>query len=104
MYKRQILDEAALENALREKKILGAGLDVYETEVPEPNPGPRPGLFDLENVVMTPHIGSAARETRDEMALRAVHNIERFLDGKRPFDVLNPEVYGEAANNDEVIG
>ena len=99
-----ILDEEALENALREKKILGAGLDVYETEVPEPNPGPRPGLFDLENVVMTPHIGSAARETRDEMALRAVHNIERFLDGKRPFDVLNPEVYGEAANNDEVIG
>ena len=61
-------------------------------------------MFDLENVVMTPHIGSAARETRDEMALRAVHNIERFLDGKRPFDVLNPEVYGEAANNDEVIG
>ena len=53
---------------------------------------------------MTPHIGSAARETRDEMALRAVHNIERFLDGKRPFDILNPEVYGEAANNDEVIG
>tara|TARA_Y100000590_G_scaffold470400_1_gene664568 strand:- start:33383 stop:34405 length:1023 start_codon:yes stop_codon:yes gene_type:complete len=99
-----ILDEAALENALREKKILGAGLDVYEVEVPEDNPGPRPGLFELENVVMTPHIGSAARETRDEMALRAVHNIERFLEGKRPFDVLNPEVYGEAKNNDEVIG
>ena len=97
-------DEEALENALREKKILGAGLDVYEVEVPEENPGPRPGLFNLENVVMTPHIGSAARETRDEMAMRAVHNIERFLDGKRPFDVLNPEVYGEAASNDEVIG
>jgi hypothetical protein len=38
------------------------------------------------------------------MALRAVHNIERFLKGKRPFDVLNPEVYGEASKNDEVIG
>ena len=99
-----ILDEEALENALRDKKILGAGLDVYEVEVPEAKPGPRKGLFDLENVVMTPHIGSAARETRDEMAMRAVHNIERFLDGKRPFDVLNPEVYGEAASNDEVIG
>jgi glyoxylate reductase len=99
-----ILDEEALENALRSGQILGAGLDVYEIEVPEPNPGPRKGLYELENVVMTPHIGSAARETRDEMALRAVHNIERFLEGKRPFDVLNPEVYGEAASNDEVIG
>jgi hypothetical protein len=38
------------------------------------------------------------------MALRAVENIERFLAGKRPFDVLNPEVYGEAARNREVIG
>ena len=99
-----IIDEEALENALREKIILGAGLDVFHREVPESDPGPRKGLFDLENVVMTPHIGSAARETRDEMALRAVHNIERFLQGKRPFDVLNPEVYGEASKNDEVIG
>lgn len=99
-----IIDEEALENALRKKIILGAGLDVFHREVPESDPGPRKGLFDLENVVMTPHIGSAARETRDEMALRAVHNIERFLQGKRPFDVLNPEVYGEASKNDEVIG
>jgi hypothetical protein len=38
------------------------------------------------------------------MALRTVSNIERFLAGKRPFDVLNPEVYGEAARNEEVIG
>ncbi|MBK5267132.1 MAG: hypothetical protein JJE47_06810 [Acidimicrobiia bacterium] len=72
--------------------------------MPEPNPGPRPGLYDLPNVVLTPHIGSAARETRDEMALRTVHNIERFLQGKRPFDILNPEVYGEAARQDEAIG
>lgn len=99
-----VLDEAALEAALREGRIRGAGLDVYETEVPEPNPGPRPGLYELPNVVLTPHIGSAARETRDEMAMRTVNNIERFLNGQRPFDVLNPEVYGEAARHEEAIG
>jgi len=53
---------------------------------------------------LTPHMGSTAREPRDEMASRVVQNIERFLAGKRPFDVLNPEVYGEAARNVEVIG
>lgn len=72
--------------------------------MPKANPGPRKGLYGLPNVILTPHMGSAARETRDEMALRTVANIERFLEGKRPFDVLNPEVYGEAARNDEVIG
>jgi lactate dehydrogenase-like 2-hydroxyacid dehydrogenase len=99
-----ILDEVALEKALREGRIRGAGLDVYKTEVPEPNPGPIPGLLELPNVVLTPHIGSAARETREEMAMRTVNNIERFLEGKRPFDVLNPEVYGDAARSEEAIG
>ena len=99
-----VLDEEALEAALREGRIRGAGLDVFENEHHEPGRGPRKGLWQLPNVVLTPHMGSAARETRDEMALRTVENIERFLAGKRPFDVLNPEVYGEAARNDEVIG
>ena len=99
-----VIDEAALESALREGRIRGAGMDVYETEVPEPNPGPRKGLRDLPNVVFTPHIGSGARETREDMALRAVLNIERFLDGKRPYPVLNPEVYGDAPIQDERIG
>lgn len=99
-----VLDEVALEKALRENRIRGAGLDVYQTEVPEPNPGPISGLKDLPNVILTPHMGSAARETREEMAIRTVQNIERFLDGKRPFDILNPEVYGEAARKDERIG
>lgn len=99
-----ILDEAALLRALQDGRIFGAGLDVYTTEVPEENPGPLAGFYDLPNVVLTPHMGSAARETRDEMALRTVNNIERFLNGKRPFDILNPEVYGDAARDDEVIG
>jgi glyoxylate reductase/gluconate 2-dehydrogenase len=99
-----VLDEAALEKALQEGRIRGAGLDVYETEVPEPNPGPREGLKKLPNVVLTPHIGSAGRETREEMALRTVRNIERFLAGERPYPVFNPEVYGEAAYDDGRIG
>lgn len=99
-----ILDEKALETALVEKRLRGAGLDVYETEVPEENPGPREGLKNLPNVVFTPHIGSAARETRDEMALYATNNIARFLAGQRPLIVLNPEVYGEAPRQDERIG
>ena len=99
-----VLDEAALEKALREKHIRGAALDVYLTEVPEPNAGPIEGLKDLPNVILTPHMGSAARETREEMALYAVRNIELFLTGKRPFNVFNPEVYGEAAQEDERIG
>ncbi len=99
-----VLDEVALEKALREKRIRGAALDVYQTEVPEPNPGPIEGLKTLPNVILTPHMGSAARETREEMALRTVQNIKRFLAGERPFDVFNPEVYGEAMIKDDRIG
>jgi glyoxylate reductase len=99
-----VLDEVALEKALREKRIRGAGLDVYMTEVPEDNPGPIAGLKSLPNVILTPHMGSAARETREVMAIKTVNNIKRFLDGKRPFNVFNPEVYGEAKIKDERIG
>lgn len=99
-----VLDEQALEDALREGRIRGAGLDVYRTEPPNPDHGPSAGLMSLPNVVLTPHMGSAARQTREEMARRTVVNIERFLAGERPFDVLNPEVYGEAPRDREVIG
>lgn len=98
-----VIDEVALGTALREGRIRGAGLDVYQNEVPEPNPGPHESLLGLPNVVFTPHIGSGGRETREEMALRTVRNIELFLAGERPFNVLNPEVYGEAAVEDERI-
>lgn len=100
-----VIDEGALTQALLEGRIRGAGLDVYENEIPDVDvPGPSEILKSLPNVVLTPHIGTAARETREEMALRTVENIERFLDGKRPLDILNPEVYGEAATRDERIG
>ncbi len=99
-----VVDEAALEQALRQGRLAGAGLDVFEHEVPEPGAGPHPGLFDLPNVVLTPHMGSAAVETRSEMANRAVDNIEAFLRGERPPDLLNPEVYGGQAVPNERIG
>jgi glyoxylate reductase len=90
-----VVDERALAKALREGWIRGAGLDVYEREFPHPDPGPFSGLLDLPNVVLTPHIGSAARETREAMALRTVDNIEAMIEGRRPPDLLNPEVLGE---------
>lgn len=100
-----VVDEAALEQALVDGRIRGAGLDVYHREIPEADvPGPTDRMMSLPNVVLTPHIGTAARETREEMALRTVENIERFLDGLRPLDVANPEIYGEESIESEVIG
>jgi glyoxylate reductase len=99
-----VLDEAALERALRQRWIRGAGLDVFEREVPDGQPGPRAGLLELDNVVVTPHMGSAARETREEMAQLTVDNIAAFLAGERPPDVLNPEVYGLPPRPRDVIG
>jgi glyoxylate reductase len=90
-----VVDEKALARALREGWIAGAGLDVFEREFPNPDPGPYAGLLELPNVVVTPHIGSAARETREAMALRTVENLEAMIQGRRPPDLLNPEVLGE---------
>jgi glyoxylate reductase len=90
-----VVDEKALAKALKEGWIRGAGLDVYEREFPNPDPGPFAGLLELPNVVVTPHIGSAARETREAMALRTVENLEAMIQGRRPPDLLNPEVFGE---------
>ncbi len=90
-----VLDEQALARALAEGRLRGAGLDVYAREFPYPDPGPIPALLALPNVVCLPHIGSAARETRDEMAMRTVDNIEALIQGRRPPDLLNPEVFGE---------
>ncbi|MFT7474650.1 MAG: glyoxylate reductase [Verrucomicrobiales bacterium] len=100
-----VIDEDALEDALVEGRIRGAGLDVYHREIPEvDDPGPSERFKSLPNVVLTPHIGTAALETREEMAMRNVDNIERFLNGVRPHNVKNPEVYGEEPIESDVIG
>jgi glyoxylate reductase len=71
-----VVDEAALAWALRERLLAGAGLDVYERE-----PVVHPELLPLENVVLSPHLGSATRETRLAMAELAVRNVVAVLEG-----------------------
>jgi glyoxylate reductase len=81
-----VVDEAALVAALESKKIAGAALDVYEREPQISDRLRRP------NVVLTPHMGSASVETRTKMAMMAVENAIAFFDGRRPPNILNPEV------------
>src|SRR6202171_2496318 len=81
-----VVDEAALVAALEERKIAGAGLDVYENE-----PFIHPGL-KRANVVLAPHIASASLETRTKMAGIAAENVLSLFAGKRPPNILNPEV------------
>ena len=83
-----VVDEAALVEALQAKRIAGAGLDVFEEE-----PKIHPGLLSLENVVLTPHIGSASRATRLRMAMRAAENCVAALQGQRPPNLVNPEAW-----------
>jgi gluconate 2-dehydrogenase len=82
----QVLDEAALIDALREGRILGAGLDVFERE-PLPSSSP---LLALPNVVIVPHIGSATAQTREAMARRAALNLLDALEGRFSATCVNP--------------
>jgi glyoxylate reductase len=91
----RIVDEGALVEALRAGAIAGAGLDVYRQEPPVGEPAPSPELFGFPNVILTPHIGSATHEARDAMALAVVENLRAMVEGRRPPNVVNPEVYGE---------
>jgi glyoxylate reductase len=81
-----VVDEKALVQALSTGKIWGAGLDVFERE-----PELEPGLAELDNVVIAPHLGSATLETRTKMGLMAVQNILAALDGKVLPNCLNPK-------------
>ena len=80
-----VVDEAALVDALRDGVIAGAGLDVYERE-----PSVHPGLLELENVVLLPHLGSATVETRTAMAVLAARNVVAVLSGDDPLTPVAP--------------
>jgi phosphoglycerate dehydrogenase-like enzyme len=87
-----VIDEESLYEALRDKKIAGAGLDVFEPEPPLPtNP-----LLTLDNVVLTAHTAGVDTQSRDEMALLAAQCIARLSQGEWPADcIVNPEVRGK---------
>ncbi|HIH98003.1 MAG TPA: D-glycerate dehydrogenase [Thermoplasmata archaeon] len=90
-----IIDEKVLAIALRERWIRGAGIDVYENE-----PAIEPELLKLDNVVLLPHLGSATEETRTRMGLIAAKDLVATLEGKKPANCLNPEVFEKQRNED----
>jgi gluconate 2-dehydrogenase len=83
-----IVDDAALAQALKEKKIFAAGLDVFEGE-----PKVHPELLKLSNVVLAPHIASATEKTRRAMVDLAVENLRAALDGRKPPSLINAEAF-----------
>ena len=83
-----IVDDEALISALRQRRLSGAGLDVFEGE-----PKLNPGFLDLDNVALTPHIGSSSRATRMAMAMTAADNLIAALAGQRPPNLLNPDAW-----------
>jgi lactate dehydrogenase-like 2-hydroxyacid dehydrogenase len=83
-----VVDEKALVAALRKNQIAGAALDVFENE-----PEMAPGLAELDNVVVVPHIASASRDTRNRMATKCAENAVALLKRKKAPNCVNPEVY-----------
>jgi D-3-phosphoglycerate dehydrogenase len=91
-----VVDEAALIDALHEKRIAGAMLDVYEHY----RIGPGHPLFALNNVILTPHLAGSTRESRARAALRAADETLRMLAGERPRNLVNPEAWHERRPED----
>ncbi len=83
-----VVDEEALVAALRAGELRAAALDVFERE-----PEVHPGLLELPNVVLTPHIGSATGATRRRMAELAVEAVISVLAGEKPPNLVNEEVW-----------
>lgn len=84
----ELIDEAALADALERGRIAGAGLDVYENE-----PAIHPGLLGRPNVVLLPHLGSATQEARQDMGERVILNVMTYQNGHRPPDRVIPAMF-----------
>jgi glyoxylate reductase len=84
-----VVDEEALADALENKKIAGAGLDVYEHE-----PKVNPKLMARRDVILAPHIGSATVETRTRMMVVAADNVAAFFAGRTPPSAINKDALG----------
>lgn len=89
-----LIDEAALAKALQGGAIAGAALDVFENE-----PVVHPELLKLENVVLTPHTGSATTTSRSKMAMMAAENLIAGLAGAKPPNLLNSEIWKEISDS-----
>ncbi len=87
----RIVDRGGLVDALESRAIAGAALDVFETHPIAPN---HP-LLGLDNVILTPHVGGATKETIERHSKMMTDDILRFLDGKRPLNLVNPGVWEE---------
>ncbi len=87
-----VVDEAALAKALKERWIASAGLDVFERE-----PQVHPGLLEIENVVLAPHIGSASVDTRRRMSVLAAENAITAVEGRKPANLVNPDLWSRVA-------
>ncbi len=84
-----IVGEEALVDALREKRIAGVAMDVFETQPVAPNSP----LLTLDNIVLTPHIGGATAETIERHSTMMTDDILRFLDGERPRNLVNADAW-----------
>jgi len=91
-----VVDETALVDALHEKRIAGAMLDVYEHY----RIAPGHPLFALNNVILTPHLAGSTRESRARAAVRAADEMLRMLAGEKPRNLVNPEAWNERRPRD----
>ncbi|MEW5936192.1 MAG: hydroxyacid dehydrogenase, partial [Candidatus Thermoplasmatota archaeon] len=83
-----IIDETALFKALRDGRIAGAALDVFENEPPTESP-----LLTLDNAVLSPHIGASTREAQERAGVMVAEDVLRALRGEKPSALVNPEVW-----------
>ena len=88
----QLIDDEALVAALREQRIAGAALDVF-SEQPIPREHP---IRSLPNVLLTPHFAGLTAESMERIGRIACEEAMRFLRGKRPLNLANPEIWEEA--------